>query len=77
MAFLTIMPIRPMIPIMAMKVIGCPVISSDGVMPQKTNGKQSSMRPTLRQLLNSSSSMASIRNMVMGTNFIRLPMASP
>ena len=64
-------------PMMAMKVSGCPVRSSEGVMPQKTNGKHSRMSSTLRQLLNSSSRMARIRKIVSGRYFIRLPIASP
>lgn len=37
----TIMPISPIIPMIAIKVKGCRNSNRAGVMPQKTNGKQS------------------------------------
>ena len=46
-------------------------------MPQKTKGMQRRISITLRQLLKSSSKMAKMMKIVSGTNFIRLPMASP
>ena len=41
MEFLTIIPISPISPIMAMKVNGVPVNSRAGVMPMKTKGRHS------------------------------------
>ena len=58
------MPINPINPMMDMNVNGCPVPSSAGVMPQKTNGKQMSISSTFCQLLNSSRSETRIMNIV-------------
>ena len=61
----------------AMNVKGCPVSSSAGVMPQKTNGKQNMISNTFFQLLKSSNRIASTMKMVIGMYFIRFPIASP
>ena len=60
------MPIKPIIPIIAMNVNGWRNSSSDGVIPQNTNGKQIMMRKTFFQLLKSNSSMPKMANNVSG-----------
>ena len=77
MAFFTIIPIKPIIPIMAMKVKGWPKPNSEGVMPQKTKGKQTKISNTFFQLLNSNSRTPKIMNSMMGRYFIKLLIASP
>ena len=46
-------PIKPIMPIIAMKVKGWPKPSNEGVMPQNTKGKQTRMSSTFFQLLKS------------------------
>ena len=76
-AFFTIIPINPNIPMIAINVIGWFVANSDGTMPQNTNGKHIRMSITFFQLLNSNRSIARIIKMVRGTYFKRFAMASP
>ena len=76
MAFFTIIPTKPITPMMAMNVNGWRKRSNAGTMPQMTKGKHIKMSKTFFQLLNKSRRARKTMKAVIGTNFSSPPIDS-